>query len=172
VLEDLDKANIITLGQLEKRIGEIKLPTSSLSTTTGDLSGVSTRVSTLETEMFKPEGLMSVIRKQVKFLEERRVNKAVERGHMIFKDKRGVDAFVATSGDQNLYPFCVDFVSIITLSTVPFFTVSEGMINKAASVKANYNSLLEARITISYQITYPENIMKRSEKKEAALTDG
>ena len=36
----------------------------------------------------------------------------------------------------------------------------------------NYNSLLEVRITLSYQITYPENIMRRSDKKEAAQTDG
>ena len=172
VLEDLDKANFITLGQLEKRISELRLPTSYPSAPTGELSAVSTRVASLETEMFKPEGLMTVLRQRVKFLEERRVNKAVERGHMIFKDKRGVDAFVTTAGDKNLYRFCLDFISLLTLSTDPFFTVSEGMASEAAAVKANYNSLLEARITLSYQITYPENIMRRSDKKEAALTDG
>ena len=172
VLEDLDKANFVTLGQLEKRLGELRLATSSPSASPGEMSGVSTRVAKLETELFKPEGLMTVLRNRVKFLEERRVNKAVERGRMIFKDKRGVDAFVTTSGDANLFRFCVDFISLLTLSTDPFFTVSEGMASEAAAVKANYNSLLEARITLSYQITYPENVMRRSDKKEAALTDG
>ena len=115
---------------------------------------------------------MTVLRNRVKFLAERKVNKAVERGHMIFKDKRGVDAFITTSGDSNLFRFCVDFVSLLTLSTDPFFTVSEGMASEDAAVKANYNSLLETRITLSCQITYPENVMRRSDKKEAALTDG
>ena len=93
-------------------------------------------------DMFKPGGLVALLRQRVKFLEERRVSKAVERGLMIFKDKRSVDAFITTAGDKDLYRFCVDFVSLLTLATDPFFTVSEGMASEAASVKANYNSLL------------------------------
>ena len=83
-----------------------------------------------------------------------------------------VEAFVIASGDPDLYRYCVDFVSLIMLAHDPFFTVSEGMASEAAAVKAYYNSLLEARIALSYQITYPENIMRRSDKKESAPTDG
>jgi len=62
VLEDLDKVNFVTLGQLEKRLGKLRLATSSPSASPGEMSGVSTRVAKLETELFKPEGLMTVLR--------------------------------------------------------------------------------------------------------------
>jgi len=39
-------------------------------------------------------------------------------------------------------------------------------------VKASYNSLLEARISLSYQFTYPENLMEKSEKVSANATGG
>ena len=63
-------------------------------------------------------------------------------------------------------------VSLIMLTQDPFTTVAEGMATEAAAFKAQYNSLLEARLSISYKITYPENIMKRVDKKEAATTEG
>ena len=94
-------------------------------------------------------------------------NKAVERGNKIFKEHRAVEAFVLTSGNTNLYGYYVDLLSLLVLAHDPFVTVSTGMASEAAAVKPNYNSLLEARIALSYQITYPENITKRSDKKEA-----
>ena len=58
------------------------------------------------------------------------------------------------------------------LAQDPFFTLSEGVASEAADVEASYDPLLEARIALLYQITYPKNIMNRSDKKEAAPTDG
>ena len=46
------------------------------------------------------------------------------------------------------------------------------MTSEAAAVKANYGSLLEARISLSYKITYPENIMRPSDKAAASATEG
>ena len=170
VLTDLDRARFVTMPEMERLLLSQTHPTADVTPT--DLSGITTRVSILENEMFKPEGLIPLLQNRVKYLEERRANKAVERGNRIFKDQRSVEAFVITFGDQDIYRYCVDFVSLLMLAHDPFFTVSEGMASEAAAVKANYNLLLEARIALSYQITYPENIMRRSDKKEAAPTDG
>ena len=95
----------------------------------------------------------------------------MERGIKFFKDQRVVEAFVLTSGDSNLYRYCVHFVSLRMLAYDPFVMVFEGMVIEAADIKANYNSLLEAMIALSYHITYPENTMKCSDKKEATSTD-
>ena len=169
VLEGLDKASFTTVdveGMLRNA------PTTTAGVTVAEHSGVSTRVAILETEMFKTKDLVPLLRNRVKYLEERRAHKALERRNKIFKDQHAVEAFVIASGDPDLYRYCVDFVSLIMLAHDPFFTVSEGMASEAVAVKANYNLLLEARIALSYQITYPENIMRRSDKKEAAPTDG
>ena len=42
----------------------------------------------------------------------------------------------------------------------------------AAAHKAEYNSLTEARISLSYGLTYPENIMKKMDKQKHAATGG
>ena len=97
ILLDLDKAKFITMADVEHRLLSV-LPTTA-GVSTADFSGVSTRVSLLETEMFKPDGLVALLRKRLKYLEERRANKAVERGNKIFKDQRAVEAFVLTSGN-------------------------------------------------------------------------
>ena len=139
---------------------------------TADLSGVSTRVSLLETEMFKQEELVALLRKRVTYLEEKRANKAVERGNKIFKDQHAVEVFVLTSGNPDFYRCCVDFVSLLILARDLFVMVLEGMASEAAAVKAHYNLLLKARTTLSYQITHPENIVKHSDKKETAPIHG
>ena len=62
-----------------------------------------------------------------------------------------VRAFFFTSGNPNLYRYCVDFVSFLMIAHDPFVMVSEGMASEAAaSVKVNYNLLLEARTALSY----------------------
>ena len=46
------------------------------------------------------------------------------------------------------------------------------MASEAGAVKASYNSLLDARISLSYQITYPEPLTKKSEKVADNATGG
>ena len=74
--------------------------------------------------------------------------------------QKAVEAFVLASGNNDIYCYAVDMVSLIMLTQDLFTTVAEGMATEAAAFKAQYNSLLEARLSISYKITYPENIMK------------
>ena len=161
-LKDLDKANFGTIGMVEEKLHT--LPTPSLSVSTTEFLGVSTRIGTLEREMFKPDRLVALLCKRVKIREERRANNAIECGNHIFKDQQAVDAFVVLTGDKDLYRYCIDFVSLFNLAPDLFFTVSEGMASEAAAVKANFNSLLEAWIALSHHITYHENLMRRSKK--------
>ena len=63
-------------------------------------------------------------------------------------------------------------MSLLNLDPDPFFTVSKYISSETAAVKANFNSLLEAQIDLSCQITCPDNLMRRSEKPGAAATDG
>ena len=102
---------------------------------TAEFLGISTRVGTLK----RADGLMALLRKRVKFIEERRANKAIKRGNCIFKDQRAVDAFVVLTGDKDLYRYCIDFVSLFNLAPDLFFTVSEGMASEADAVKGNFN---------------------------------
>ncbi len=41
-----------------------------------------------------------------------------------------------------------------------------------AAHKAEYNSLMEAHISLSYGLTYPENLMKKYDKEKHAATGG
>ncbi len=77
--------------------------------------------------MFKPEGLIVLLKKQVNYLEERNTAKSMEQGNKIFKDQRAVEAFVNTTKDSNLLRYCVDMVlSRLTLAPDPFFSVAKG----------------------------------------------
>ena len=50
-------------------------------------------------------------------------------------------------------------VSLLTLAPDPYFTVAEGMSSEAVAAKAKFSSLLEARIALSYPITFPSSVM-------------
>ena len=142
VLKDLDKANFVTIRMVEEKLRTPPPPLPGVST--AKFSGVSARVGTLERKMFKPDRHMTLLHNRVKLLKERRANNAIECGNHIFKDQQAVDAFVVLTGDKDLYRYCIDFVSLLSLSPDLFFTVSEGTPSEAAAVKANFKSVLEA----------------------------
>lgn len=49
---------------------------------------------------------------------------------------------------------------------------AEGMATAAAAHKAEYNSLTEARISLSFGLTYLENLMKKQDKQKHVATGG
>ncbi len=55
-------------------------------------------------------------------------------------------------------------VTLVMLCTKAYDTIADGMATATAAHKAEYNSLTEARISLSYGLTYPENIMKKMDK--------
>ena len=70
--------------------------------------------------MFKLDGLIALLRKRVRFLEERRANRAIECGNHIFKDKQVVDAFGVSTGDNYLYRYCNGFCELVGPCSWPF----------------------------------------------------
>jgi hypothetical protein len=46
------------------------------------------------------------------------------------------------------------------------------MASAAAAHKAEYNSLTEAHISLSYGLTYPKNIMRKQDKEKYAAMEG
>ena len=177
VMEDMDKSKFITLESLEDKLSRLSTSTTPApSVSPAELSGVSTRLAKAEQALFKPEGILSALAARVKLMEDRKKASAVARGNQVFKDQQAVQAFVIASGDTAIYRYVVDMVSLLTLAPDPYFTVAEGMASEAAAAKAKFNSLLEARIALSYPITYPSAVMMKStsttEVRGLDLTNG
>ena len=177
VMEDMDKSKFITLESLEDKLSRLSSSTTPPpSVSPAELSGVSTRLAKAEQALFKPEGIMAALTARVKLMEDRKKASAVARGNQVFKDQQAVQAFVIASGDTAIYRYVVDMVSLLTLAPDPYFTVAEGMASEAAAAKAKFNSLLEARIALSYPITFPSSVMSKStstaEGRGLDLTNG
>ena len=92
-------------------------------------------------------------------MKDQCVGDAIERGGKTFRDIGSVLAWVQTFKDKDMYRFCVDMVTLIMLCAEAYKTIAEGMATAAAAHKAEYNSLTEARISLSNGLTYPENLM-------------
>jgi hypothetical protein len=63
-------------------------------------------------------------------------------------------------------------VTLIMLCAKPYETIAEGMANAAADHKAKFNDLTEAWISLSYGLTYPDNIMRKQDKEKYVATGG
>jgi hypothetical protein len=165
VLRDMDAGEFVS----EQRLREImaELATQEASERSRDISGISTRLRKAEQDLFDTNGVVPRLKEKVKFLEDKRVGQAVERGGYVFKDQHSVDALVKTQGVGKVAMYCVDAVGLIMLSEDPYETIADGMATEAAAYKAEYESLLEACNSVSYGLTYPEGVMEKCKGKKA-----
>jgi hypothetical protein len=102
----------------------------------------------------------------------RHVGEAIKRGGITFWDVVAVSGWVQTSKDKDLYQYCVDMVTLLMLCVEAYDTIAEGMATAAVAHKAEYNSLTKAHISLSYGLTYPENLMKKQDKQKHVATGG
>ena len=72
----------------------------------------------------------------------------------------------------SLLRWCVDMITLLMLCADPYQTIAEGMTYAAGAHKAEFNDFTEARVSLSYGLTYPENIMKKHDKEKYAATGG
>ena len=93
-------------------------------------------------------------------------------GGEAFRDITSVAAWIQTLADKDVYRYCVDLVTLVMLAADPYKMIAQGMANAAAAYKAEFNSLTEARISLSYGLTYPENLMKKHDKEKYAAAGG
>jgi hypothetical protein len=73
-----------------------------------------------------------------------------------------VAAWVQTFQDKDLDCYCINMVTLVVLCADPYKTINKGMATVAVAHKAEYNSLMEACILLSYGFTYPKNLMKKA----------
>jgi hypothetical protein len=126
----------------------------------------------LEKEYSDPDGTIAKLKVRIKSLEDSRGGDMIKQGGKAFQDVIAVNAWVQTSKDKDLYRYCVDMVTLIMLCAEPYNMIAEGMATVAAAHKAEYNSLTEAHISLSYGLTYQENVMRKQDKEKHAATGG
>jgi hypothetical protein len=137
---------------------------------TDQLAGLGKRLTILEMQFTDPDGTLSKIGGRIFSLENRRTGESIKRDGKAFRDFGAVAAWVQTFKDKDLFRYCDDMVTLIMLCADPYKTIAEGMATAAATHKAKYNSLPEARISRFYGLTYPEKLMKKY-NKENDITD-
>ena len=145
---------------------------NTLDQIVNQVSGLSRRIVYLENALSDPNGTMGKMESHLKTLKERRAGETIERGGRLFRDVVAINTWVQRFKDKGLFRYCVDMVTLIMLCAEPYKTIAEGMANAAAAHKAKFNDLAEARISLSYGLTYPDNIMRKQDKEKYVATGG
>ncbi len=139
---------------------------------TDQLSGLSRWLNVVESQFTGSDGTLSKMEGRIVSLEDWRTGDSIKHGGKAFRDIGAVAAWVQTFNDKDLFRYCVDMVTLVMLCADLYETTAEGMATAAAAHKAEYNSFTEARISLSYGLTYPVNLMKKSDKEKHATTGG
>ncbi len=134
--------------------------------------GLGKQVGAVKRQSTDPNGTLAKIKGRLTTLEDRRSGNSIERGGKAFQDIGAVAAWVQTFEDKDLFRYCVDMVTLVMLCANPFETIAKGMAMAAAAHKAEYNSLTKAQISLSFGLTYPDNLMKKSNNETHAATGG
>jgi hypothetical protein len=167
VVNELRSSGFMLQSDLDTRVNA-GLPADVLD----KISRLSKRVSNIKKDLKDPESTLARLKERVKALEDCRAGDAIECGGKTFCDLGSVAAWLQTFPDKNLYRYCVDMVTLVMLCAKPYETIAKGMATVAAAHKAEYNSLTEARISLSYGLTYPKNLMRKMAKQKHAATGG
>lgn len=134
--------------------------------------GIMKRMEAVEHEVFNNAGIAPQLLMRVQALEALKAVNSIEMGGHVFVDEAAAEAWGRAHADPTLHRFCPDFVSLFLLAEPKFETVEQGLGQISAVVKANFQSIDEATISLSYSITYPPRIIRASDKQEAQETDG
>lgn len=144
----------------------------AVNATASHMQEILKRMEAVEHEMFNNAGIAPLLLSRVQALEASKAINSIEMGGHVFVDEAATEAWGRAHADPNLHRFCPDFVSLFLLAEPKYETVQEGLGQMAAVVKANFQSIDEATIGLSYSIIYPPRIIKASDKQEAQQTDG
>eukprot|EP00956_Cyclotella_meneghiniana_P030544 scaffold77143_cov87-Cyclotella_meneghiniana.AAC.1 len=143
------------------------------------LSGVRTeleshggRLTKVEQEFTTEHGVISKLQSQVDNLESGKNAASCERGGYVFGGVADVQALVQLTGPGKLATRCLDLHGLLTLAQDPYVTYEAGVQVHAAAIKANFGSVVESRIKVSFEIPYPELIVKMVENSTTASRGG
>ena len=90
----------------------------------------------------------------------------------MFSGPQDVEALVSLAGKGKLLTLCLDLHSMLTLAQDPYVTYEGGVQVHANAIKANFGSVVESRIKLSFEIPYPEIIVKCAETAATAGRGG
>ncbi len=103
VLEDLDLgSDPLTMQRaLDDKLSNVVTRLATMA----DLSGTTTQITGLETKVFKPEGAITHLKSQFKYLKDRCSGNIVKRCGMQFKDQWSVQVLITAVGEESLAQF-------------------------------------------------------------------
>jgi hypothetical protein len=171
VIHELCQSSFVLQSNLDA-IGVSGFQSDTRSQILDQVLGLSQAVARLEKELNNPDGTIVKLQGRIKSLKDQQAGEAIERGGKTFRDLGAVAVWVQMFKDKDLYHYCVDMVTFIMLSAEAYETIAEGMAMGAAAHKSEYTRLTKARISLSFGLTYPENLMKKQDKQKHVAIGG
>jgi len=130
-------------------------------------SEIQDQLSAHSRELFEEGGAVVTLIQRMERLESSQGSQSIEIGGMTFADEAAVKVFYNSLGDPEAYRLCLDFVSVLILAQDAFDTEKEGLATKAAAHKAEYKSVTAARVSTGFDLTFPTNILVKSDTASA-----
>lgn len=130
------------------------------------------RLNKVEYEFASEHGAVNKLQEQVATWDARRNTSSSERGGCVFSGPQDVQALVELAGKDKLCTLCLDMIGMLTLAQDPYVTYEAGMQVHANAIKANFGSVAESRVKVSFEIPYPEMIVKCVETASTAGRGG
>ena len=136
------------------------------------LSHLEGRIAGLEGDLHDPEGSVGALHRKLEEWEARRDSSASSRGGYTFRDQDDVEALVATVPDPEFYRYFLDIFSFLSIAPNSFGTYAEGIKVHADSIKAQFGSVLASKMKLSYEVAYPEVMIKQVDTDATAAQEG
>ena len=143
-----------------------------LSSMNSKVNDVESRVTYLEREVSSEHGMVPRIKAELEKMQARGNISASERGGYVFTGQADIQALVQMVGVGKLSVLCLDLVGMLTLAQDPFVTYEGGVQAHANAQKANFGSVLESRLKLSFEIPYPEIIVRRVDSVSTSARGG
>ena len=154
------------------RLSEVVKSQLGLGGVRSELESQGGRLTKIEQEFTMEHGAVGKLQSQMANLEAGRNTTSCERGGYVFGGIPDVQALVQLTGPGKLATRCLDLHALLTLAQDPYVTYEAGVQVHAAAIKANFGSVVESRIKVSFEIPFPELIVKMSENSTTASRGG
>ena len=164
VIEHIDLARITEAVGAQLGVGGVRTEIESH----GD------RLTSLEQEFVGEHGAIAIAKMQAQMenLEAGKNSASCERGGYVFSGVPDVQALVQLTGPGKLATRCLDLHGLLTLAQDPYVTYEAGVQVHANAIKANFGSVVESRIKVSFEIPFPEMMVKMAENSTTASRGG
>eukprot|EP00956_Cyclotella_meneghiniana_P022889 scaffold43790_cov38-Cyclotella_meneghiniana.AAC.5 len=126
----------------------------------------------IEQEFKSEHGLINKLQEQMATWDARRNTTSSECGGCVFLGPEDIQALVTMAGKGKLCTLCLDVHGMLTLAQDPYVTYESGVQVHANAIKAAFGSVVESRLKLSFEIPYPELIVKCVETTSTAGLGG